>query len=41
VDVGVLRRWYRDSNRGRANTESFLGLFRILSLEMWMRAFAL
>ena len=24
-----------------ANTESFLGLFRILSLEMWMRAFTL
>ena len=23
----------------RANTESYLGLFRILSLEMWMRAF--
>jgi len=41
VDVDALRHWYRASNRGRANTESFLGLFRILSLEMWMRAFAL
>jgi asparagine synthase (glutamine-hydrolysing) len=39
VGVAELRRWYRDSQH--ANTESFLGLFRILSLEMWMRAFAL
>lgn len=41
VDVAALRRWYRASNRGRVNTESFRGLFRILSLEMWMRAFGL
>ena len=41
VDVGALRRWYRGSDARHANTESFLGLFRILSLEMWMRAFAL
>jgi asparagine synthase (glutamine-hydrolysing) len=41
VDVGRLRRWYRDNLDGRANTESFLGLFRILSLEMWMRAFSI
>jgi len=41
VDVAALRQWYEASNAGSANTESFLGLFRILSLEMWMRAFAL
>jgi len=41
VDVPALRRWYRDNRNERANTESFLGLFRILSLEMWMGAFSL
>ncbi len=41
VDVRQLRDWYRDSRAGNTNTESFLGLFRILSLEMWMRAFQL
>jgi len=41
VDVDMLRRWYHESANARATTESFLGLFRILSLEMWMRAFAL
>ena len=41
VDVAELRRWYRASTAQHANTESFLGLFRILSLEMWMRAFQL
>jgi asparagine synthase (glutamine-hydrolysing) len=40
VDVVALRHWYRGSDAG-VNTESFLGLFRILSLEMWMRAFQL
>jgi len=40
VNVPALRRWYRGSD-ARVNTESFLGLFRVLSLEMWMRAFAL
>jgi asparagine synthase (glutamine-hydrolysing) len=41
VDVAALRRWYEASDARSANTESLLGLFRILSLEMWMRAFAL
>jgi asparagine synthase (glutamine-hydrolysing) len=40
VNVPALRRWYRASHAQHANTESLLGLFRILSLEMWMRAFA-
>jgi asparagine synthase (glutamine-hydrolysing) len=41
LDVPSLRRWYRSPASGRANTESLLGLFRVLSLEMWMRAFSL
>jgi len=41
VDVPALRQWYGASNAHTTNTESFLGFFRILSLEMWMRAFAL
>jgi asparagine synthase (glutamine-hydrolysing) len=41
VDAGALRDWYRSPDAQRANTESYLGLFRILSLEMWMRAFNL
>jgi len=41
VNVPELRRWYSESQTEPPNTESFLGLFRILSLEMWMRAFAL
>jgi asparagine synthase (glutamine-hydrolysing) len=41
LDVAKLRNWYRASGAAHANTESFLGLFRILSLEMWMRAFQL
>ncbi len=41
VNVPELRRWYGASQTEPPNTESFLGLFRILSLEMWMRAFAL
>lgn len=39
VDVAELRRWYGAADSARANVESYLGLFRILSLEMWMRAF--
>jgi asparagine synthase (glutamine-hydrolysing) len=41
VDVAALRDWYCASSTRSANKESFLGLFRILSLEMWMRAFQL
>ena len=39
IDADALGRWYHSSEAARANTESYLGLFRILSLEMWMRAF--
>ena len=41
VDVEALRQWYSSPLSVAANTESYLGLFRILSLEMWMRAFNL
>jgi asparagine synthase (glutamine-hydrolysing) len=41
IDVSALRRWYCSSTGRHANTEAMLGLFRTLSLEMWMRAFAL
>jgi len=41
VDVGALRTWYHSPRARQANKESYLGLFRILSLEMWMRAFSL
>ena len=41
VDPVPLRRWY-DSSRARgASTEAYLGLFRVLALEMWMRAFGI
>ena len=39
VDPKVLRRWYGAPQAAAASTESYLGLFRVLSLEMWMRAF--
>ena len=39
VDTKVLRRWYGAPRAAAASTESYLGLFRVLSLEMWMRAF--
>jgi asparagine synthase (glutamine-hydrolysing) len=39
VDVDALRSWYSSPNAARANEESYLGLFRVLSVEMWMRAF--
>jgi asparagine synthase (glutamine-hydrolysing) len=39
VDVDALRSWYSWPNAARANEESYLGLFRVLSVEMWMRAF--
>jgi asparagine synthase (glutamine-hydrolysing) len=41
VDVHALRRWHRSPHARRANAASFLGLFRIVSLEAWMRAFDL
>jgi asparagine synthase (glutamine-hydrolysing) len=41
VDVAALRRWYASPQAARASEEAYLGLFRILALEMWMRAFDL
>jgi asparagine synthase (glutamine-hydrolysing) len=41
IDVAALRRWHASPASMNANAESFNGLFRILSLEMWMRAFSL
>jgi asparagine synthase (glutamine-hydrolysing) len=41
VDTAELHRWYRTRGTHRFSTEAFLGIFRVLSLEMWMRAFAL
>jgi asparagine synthase (glutamine-hydrolysing) len=40
VDVPALRRWYGSAASRVANTETYLGLFRVVALEMWMRAFA-
>jgi asparagine synthase (glutamine-hydrolysing) len=39
VDPGALRSWYTSSKAKTSNSESYLGIFRIMSLEMWMRAF--
>jgi asparagine synthase (glutamine-hydrolysing) len=41
VDVAALRRWYASQEAAGASEEAYLGLFRILALEMWMRAFDL
>ena len=41
VDVTALRRWYASPQAAGASEEAYLGLFRILALEMWMRAFDL
>jgi asparagine synthase (glutamine-hydrolysing) len=40
IDPVALRQWYRAPETRSANAEAFGSLFRILSLEMWMRAFA-
>lgn len=39
VSPGALRRWYASDEAESSNTESYLGMFRIISLETWMRAF--
>jgi hypothetical protein len=39
VDVSALRRWYGSIASHAANTETYLGLFRVVALEMWMRAY--
>jgi asparagine synthase (glutamine-hydrolysing) len=40
IDPAPLRAWYRSPASGTANDEAYGGLFRVLALEMWMRAFA-
>ena len=40
VDPRVLRAWYGSPRAEAAPKEAYLGLFRVLSLEMWMRAFS-
>ncbi|HEY6401175.1 MAG TPA: asparagine synthase-related protein, partial [Blastocatellia bacterium] len=39
IDPAHLRRWNASPQADAATTESWLGLFRVLSLEMWMRVF--
>jgi len=39
VDPQVVRRWYAAPGAPLASRETYLGLFRVVSLEMWMRAF--
>jgi asparagine synthase (glutamine-hydrolysing) len=40
IDPAPLREWYSSSRSHSAGQEAFGSLFRILSLEMWMRAFS-
>ncbi|MDQ4079503.1 MAG: asparagine synthase-related protein, partial [Gemmatimonadota bacterium] len=39
IDTDALRQWYHSPGAAQANEESYLGLFRVLSVEMWMRVF--
>jgi asparagine synthase (glutamine-hydrolysing) len=39
VNTGQLRDWYRSPAATGANPEAYGSLFRVLALEMWMRAF--
>jgi len=39
VDPAPLRRWYRSAASQSANVEAYGSLFRVMALEMWMRAF--
>lgn len=39
VDPKPLRDWYRSPSADTANVEAYGSLFRVLALEMWMRAF--
>jgi asparagine synthase (glutamine-hydrolysing) len=41
IDPGPLRQWYRSPGARTASAEAFGSLFRVLSLEMWMRAFGI
>ncbi len=39
IDPAPLRRWYQSPGARTANAEAFGSLFRVMALEMWMRAF--
>ena len=39
IDPAPLRQWYRSAESGAAGQEAYGSLFRVLALEMWMRAF--
>jgi hypothetical protein len=39
VDPRPLREWFRSPASETAGSEAYGSLFRVLSLEMWMRAF--
>jgi asparagine synthase (glutamine-hydrolysing) len=39
IDPAPLRKWYRSAESRTAGQEAYGSLFRVLSLEMWMRAF--
>lgn len=39
IDPAPLRQWYRSAESRNAGQEAYGSLFRVLALEMWMRAF--
>jgi asparagine synthase (glutamine-hydrolysing) len=39
VNSGPLRQWYRSAASRKASVEAYGSLFRVMALEMWMRAF--
>jgi asparagine synthase (glutamine-hydrolysing) len=39
IDAAQIRQWYRSPAASAANPEAYGSLFRVLALEMWMRAF--
>jgi asparagine synthase (glutamine-hydrolysing) len=41
VDPQPLRHWYQSPEARTANPEAYGSLFRVLALEMWMRAFGI
>ena len=40
IDPAPVLKWYDSPAAEGASTEAYLGLFRVLALEMWMRAFS-
>jgi asparagine synthase (glutamine-hydrolysing) len=39
IDPAPLRSWYRSAEAPKASAEAYGSLFRVMALEMWMRAF--